>query len=137
MTPKYITARDLGIKLETKREAELSKWFIACILFSKPIQQTMMYFLFGEKNGSVADMRQEDIAIESSDRESLLVDWLSELLYRTSTGRRAYLDYDMQKLAKYRTQLYCYFLSRWQPVREPCYARNRNRFALTKTFGFS
>jgi len=32
------TARDLGIDLVSKKEEELFKWFLACLLFGKPIQ---------------------------------------------------------------------------------------------------
>jgi len=31
-------ARHLGIELNTQREEELFKWFLACLLFGKPIQ---------------------------------------------------------------------------------------------------
>ncbi len=34
-----IFSRDLGINLESGREEELFKWFLACLLFGKPIQQ--------------------------------------------------------------------------------------------------
>jgi len=30
---------DLGIRLSSKKEEELFKWFLACLLFGKPIQQ--------------------------------------------------------------------------------------------------
>lgn len=33
------TARDLGIRLASKEEQELFKWFLACLLFGKPIQR--------------------------------------------------------------------------------------------------
>lgn len=36
--PTHI-AEDLGINLSSKREGELFKWFLACLLFGKPIQQ--------------------------------------------------------------------------------------------------
>ena len=31
-------ARKLGIKLSSRKEAELFRWFLACLLFGKPIQ---------------------------------------------------------------------------------------------------
>jgi hypothetical protein len=34
-----IRSRDLGIDLASGREGELFKWFLACLLFGKPIQQ--------------------------------------------------------------------------------------------------
>ena len=36
---RAIHSRDLGIHLESGKEAELFKWFLACLLFGKPIQQ--------------------------------------------------------------------------------------------------
>jgi len=44
-----IAARDLGINLKSKKEKELFKWFLACLLFGKPIQQEVAkrtYFEF-------------------------------------------------------------------------------------------
>ncbi len=34
-----IYSRDLGINVESRAEAEFFKWFLACLLFGKPIQQ--------------------------------------------------------------------------------------------------
>lgn len=36
---KNISAADLGIDLASRREGERFKWFVACLLFGKPIQQ--------------------------------------------------------------------------------------------------
>jgi hypothetical protein len=38
MTKKISYARSLRIDLASKREEELFKWFLACLLFGKPIQ---------------------------------------------------------------------------------------------------
>lgn len=38
-TRKRIYSRDLGIHPESGRERELFKWFLACLLFGKPVQQ--------------------------------------------------------------------------------------------------
>ena len=35
----YVKAADLDINLQSKKETEVFKWFIACLLFGKPIQQ--------------------------------------------------------------------------------------------------
>ena len=32
-------AEDLGIRLSSKKEEDLFKWFLVCLLFGKPIQQ--------------------------------------------------------------------------------------------------
>lgn len=39
MTEKRIFAKDLGIDLESRDETEYFKWFLACLLFGKPVQQ--------------------------------------------------------------------------------------------------
>jgi len=44
-----IYSRDLGIDLKSGREEEIFKWFLACLLFGKPIQQEVAkrtYFEF-------------------------------------------------------------------------------------------
>lgn len=38
---KKIYSSELGINLKLKRESELFKWFLACLLFGKPIQQSV------------------------------------------------------------------------------------------------
>ena len=50
---KKIYARDLGIKLNSLEEAELFKWFLASLLFGKPIQQKVVEKTYDEfiKNG--------------------------------------------------------------------------------------
>lgn len=48
-----ITSKDLGINLKSGKESEIFKWFLACLLFGKPIQQNVAkrtYFEF-EKAG--------------------------------------------------------------------------------------
>jgi len=50
---KKIYSKDFGIDLESGKEKELFKWFLACLLFGKPIQQEVAkrtYFEF-EKEG--------------------------------------------------------------------------------------
>ena len=49
MKQKKIYAKELGIDLSSKQEAEYFKWFLACLLFGKPIQQEVAkrtYFEF-------------------------------------------------------------------------------------------
>ncbi|KAF5861282.1 hypothetical protein ETB97_000398 [Aspergillus alliaceus] len=36
---RQVQAKDLGIDLESKDEKEYFKWFLACLLFGKPVQQ--------------------------------------------------------------------------------------------------
>jgi len=50
---KKIYSRDLGIDLSSGRDEEVFKWFLACLLFGKPIQQEIAknaYFEF-EREG--------------------------------------------------------------------------------------
>ncbi len=49
MEQKKIYAKEPGIDLSSKQEAEYFKWFLACLLFGKPIQQEVAkrtYFEF-------------------------------------------------------------------------------------------
>lgn len=50
---KRIDSRELGIDLKSGKEAELFKWFLACLLFGKPIQQEVAKrtYLEFEKSG--------------------------------------------------------------------------------------
>jgi len=48
-----IYSRDLGINLKSGKEEEIFKWFLACLLFGKPIQQEVAkrtYFEFEKEN---------------------------------------------------------------------------------------
>ena len=45
---KPIYSRDLGIDLGSGRERELFKWFLACLLFGKPIQQDVARRAYSE-----------------------------------------------------------------------------------------
>lgn len=49
MKIKGINSKDLSINLSSKQEGEFFKWFLACLLFGKPIQQNVAkrtYFEF-------------------------------------------------------------------------------------------
>jgi endonuclease III len=48
MRKKTIYSADLGIDLCSEKEKELFKWFLACLLFGKPIQQEVAKRTFGE-----------------------------------------------------------------------------------------
>src|SRR6266702_247621 len=48
MEQKKIYAKDLGIDLSSKQEAEYFKWLLACLLFGKPIQQEVTKRTFVE-----------------------------------------------------------------------------------------
>jgi hypothetical protein len=48
MPKRAVYSADLGIDLRSRREAELFKWFLACLLFGKPIQQEVARRTFFE-----------------------------------------------------------------------------------------
>lgn len=45
---KHVTAKDLNIKIASKRERDLFDWLICVILFSKPVQQELAGAAFQE-----------------------------------------------------------------------------------------
>jgi endonuclease III len=45
---KQISAQDLGIDLSSKQESAYFHWFLACLLFGKPIQQEVAKRTYGE-----------------------------------------------------------------------------------------
>jgi SHS2 domain-containing protein len=55
------------------------------------VGRAMMAFLFGDGILETTPERTELIAVAADDRESLLVDWLSELLWQSSTHHAAYV----------------------------------------------
>jgi SHS2 domain-containing protein len=60
----------------------------------------MMIFLFGSGIANALPYRTETIEIEARDREALLVDWLSELLYRATSEYHAYMGFRIHELAE-------------------------------------
>lgn len=40
-----------------------------------------------------SDEKKEEIIIEALDRESLLVNWLNEILYRSEVNKKTYIDF--------------------------------------------
>jgi SHS2 domain-containing protein len=60
----------------------------------------MMTFLFGNGIADLTPDRTETIEIEAGDREALLVDWLSELLYRATSEYHAYMGFRMHELTE-------------------------------------
>ncbi len=62
----------------------------------------MMAFMFGDDILNVQAEQREFIIIESADREALLVDWLSELLYRAASRYHAYVDFRVRTMGERR-----------------------------------
>jgi endonuclease III len=48
MAKRAIHSADLGIDVHSGEEGELFKWFLACLLFGKPIQQEVARRTYGE-----------------------------------------------------------------------------------------
>src|SRR5579875_1554972 len=48
MEQKKIEAHNLGIDLASRQESEYFKWFLACLLFGKPIQQGVARHAYDE-----------------------------------------------------------------------------------------
>jgi len=59
-----------------------------------------MTFLFGSGVANAQQYRTEMIEIEARDREALLVDWLSELLYRATSEYHAYMGFRIHELTE-------------------------------------
>ena len=60
----------------------------------------MMTFLFGTGVADLEPHRMETIEIEAGDREALLVDWLSELLYRATAEYHGYTGFQVHELTE-------------------------------------
>jgi endonuclease III len=55
---KSIGSKDLNIDLSSRKESEVFRWFLACLLFGKPIQQEVArrtYFIFLEEGLDTPD----------------------------------------------------------------------------------
>jgi SHS2 domain-containing protein len=58
----------------------------------------MTAYLYGEKD--IALTNEESIVVEAENLESLLVNWLAEILYLSAVNKRAYLKYNIQELTR-------------------------------------
>jgi SHS2 domain-containing protein len=52
----------------------------------------------------IASTVQREVSVEGIDHESLLVNWLNELLYLQDTHREAYVTFEIRKLSRRRLQ---------------------------------
>jgi SHS2 domain-containing protein len=62
----------------------------------------MIAYLFGDELVEAKPERWERIEITAPDREALLVDWLSELLYRATSGYCAYVGFEVDEIDEQR-----------------------------------
>lgn len=61
--------------------------------------QGLMEYLYGEAVMQKTPTEQKTIALTSPDQESLLIDWLSELLYMSDTYHHMCLAYSISELS--------------------------------------
>lgn len=87
MKKKTIRSTDLGIDLGSGRERELFRWFLACLLFGKPIQQEIARSAFEELSQAGLD---SPVAIRNAGWQRLV-----ELL-----DRAHYVRYDFSTATK-------------------------------------
>lgn len=59
----------------------------------------MMEYLYG-KIETCVPAKTESVTVEAHDLESLLVDWLAEILWLSDTNKRAYVSYYIKHLTK-------------------------------------
>jgi SHS2 domain-containing protein len=64
----------------------------------------MMEFLYGKDINKPQFINMRKIKIKSRDLESLLVDWLSEILYLSDANNRAYVEYNIIKIDEKRIE---------------------------------
>jgi SHS2 domain-containing protein len=64
------------------------------------VAEGMMLFLFGNGIADLAPDQTETLEIEAKDREALLVEWLTELLYRATCEYRAYMGFRIHELTE-------------------------------------
>ena len=62
----------------------------------------MMAYLFGDELVEAKPERWDRIEITAPDREALLVDWLSELLYRATSGYCAFVGFEVDEIDEQR-----------------------------------
>jgi SHS2 domain-containing protein len=60
----------------------------------------MTEFLFGKISDIKETAHTEKIKIQANNTESLLIDWLSEILYLSDKSDRAYLDYQIEEFSE-------------------------------------
>ncbi|TYO65107.1 archease [Bradyrhizobium hipponense] len=62
----------------------------------------LMSYLFGGATPQAQPGQTETIRIDAPDLEALLVDWLSELLYRATAEHRAYVDFRIIEICEHK-----------------------------------
>ena len=78
--------------LEHPGDIKLRVWATSLAQLFATAADGMMACLFGAEIAQIRPQQTEVIEIEAPDREALLVDWLSKLLYRATMEHRAYVE---------------------------------------------
>ncbi len=105
-----ISSRDLGIDLASRQESEYFKWFLACLLFGKPIQQEVArrtYLAFVHAGLSTPST----ILAAGWDRLVAVLDSAHYVRYDFSTATKL-LDICRQLTDEYGTLTHLFALSR-------------------------
>jgi SHS2 domain-containing protein len=84
--------------LEHPGDIKLRVWATSLGQLFAYAAQGMMSYLFGAEIGQIRAEPREVVQVEAPDREALLVDWLSELLYRAASEHHAYVDFRIDEV---------------------------------------
>ena len=92
MKPYEFLPHPADIKLKA-RGHDLPELFSNCA-------RGMMSFIYGDKVACKKYTKKEEISLEAKDLSSLLVDWLSELLYLSNSIYQAFLDFEFREISE-------------------------------------
>jgi SHS2 domain-containing protein len=56
--------------------------------------------MVGEAAGAAQTDGWEDVELRASDRETLLVDWLNELIFRGEVAKKVYVQFEIRRLGE-------------------------------------
>jgi SHS2 domain-containing protein len=85
--------------LEHPADVKLRAWGATLEQLFSNAAQGMMSYMFGADIEKVRPERTDVIEVEAPDRDALLVDWLSELLYRATSEYQAYVDFRIDEFS--------------------------------------
>ena len=84
--------------LEHPGDVKLRVWGPTLAHLFANAAEGMMTYIFGEEIARAQPEGSERIEVTSPDREALLVDWLSEILYRVTSGYHAYIGFRIDEI---------------------------------------
>jgi SHS2 domain-containing protein len=86
--------------LDHPADVKLRAWSTNLESLFTAAAEGMMLFLFGSGIANLEPDRTQTLEIEAKDCEALLVEWLSELLYRATCEYRAYMGFRIHELTE-------------------------------------